>query len=85
MKDNGSPIEIAKKVEQFAKNQHFPEVIEITTGNLSPQGDVLTLKHSINEELQRRFPYYVVKNESDITFFAGMMKTRFTKIKEVKR
>jgi hypothetical protein len=85
MKDNGSSFEIAKKVEQFAENQHFPEVIEITTGNLFSQRDVLTFKNSINEELQRRFPYYVVKNESDITFFAGMMKARFTKIKEVKR
>ena len=80
MRDNGSSFEIAEKIKQSAKDQDFPEVIEIITGNLFPQKKALSFRNDINGELQRRFPLYIVKNESDVTLFAGMIKIKSTKI-----
>ncbi len=80
MTDNGSSVDFVEKVKETAENKNCPNIIKITTGNLFPKKDSLSFKNDINEELQRRFPHYVIKSENDIDFFAGMISIKFTKI-----
>ena len=77
--DNGSPIEIVNKLAEKANEENFPDNIKIITGNLFPKKDSLSFKNDINGELQRRYPRYTVKEENDITLYAGMIKVEFTK------
>ena len=79
-RDNGSSIDFIEKVKEIAENKNCPDTVEITTGNLFPKKDSLSFKNDINEELRRRFPYYIVKNESDITLYERMISIKFTKI-----
>ena len=79
-KNNGSSIDFIEKVKEIVKSENCPDVIEITTGNLFPSKEALSFKNDINEELKRRFPFYTIEDESDITVFAGMIKIKFTKI-----
>lgn len=78
-KDNGSTINVVEKAKDIAKEKKCPDTIEVITGNSFPDKDALTFQNDINGELKRRFDHYIVKYESDITLFSGMIKVKLTK------